>query len=112
MAPCFECGGPGLGCGLAGGLGAGGAGGLGGWAGAWGLGGCRGLGAGAGLGSSGFETEIGLLENGEVVSCAVGLGWARSSGFETEIGLLENGEVVSRPEEKVLQFLFISFLRV
>ena len=58
-------------------------------------------GLGAGLGSSGFETEIGLLENGEVVSCAVGLGWARSSGFETEIGLLENGEVVSRPEKKV-----------
>ena len=51
--------------------------------------------------SSGFEREIGLLENGEVVSCAVGLGWARSSGFETEIGLLENGEVVSRPEKKV-----------
>ena len=58
-------------------------------------------GLGAGLGSSGFETEIGLLENEEVVSCAVGLGWARSSGFETEIGLLENGEVVSRPEKKV-----------
>ena len=57
-------------------------------------------GLGAGLGSSGFETEIGLLENGEVVSCAVGLGWARSSGFETEIGLLENGEVVSRPEKR------------
>ena len=56
---------------------------------------------GAGLGSSGFETEIDLLENGEVVSCAVGLGWARSSEFETEIGLLENGEVVSRPEKKV-----------
>ena len=76
-------------------------------------------GLGAGLGSSGFETEIGLLENGEVVSCAVGLGWARSSGFETEIGLLENGEVVSRPEKKGFQmansnkqFLFISFLRV
>ena len=34
------------------------------------------------------------------MSCA-GLGWARSSGFETEIGLLENGEVVSRPEKKV-----------
>ena len=69
---------------------------------AWRLGG-SGLwaGLGAGLGSSGFETEIGLLENGEVVSCAVGLGWARSSGFETEIGLLENGEVVSRPEKKV-----------
>ena len=32
---------------------------------------------------------------------AVGLGWARSSGLETEIGLLENGEVVSRPEKKV-----------
>ena len=73
----------------AGGL-AGGSGGSGLWA-----------GLGAGLGSSGFETEIGLLENGEVVSCAVGLGWARSSGFETEIGLLENGEVVSRPEKKV-----------
>ena len=35
------------------------------------------------------------------MSCAVGLGWARSSEFETEIGLLENGEVVSRPETKV-----------
>ena len=80
-----------------------------GWLGLWGSGAvglCWALlglwaGLGAGLGSSGFETEIGLLENGEVVSCAVGLGWARSSGFETEIGLLENGEVVSRPEKKV-----------
>ena len=27
-------------------------------------------------------------------------GWARFSGFETEIGLLENGEVVSRPGKK------------
>ena len=73
--------------------------------------------------SSAFETQAGLLENGEVVSWAwswaVGLGWARSSGFETEIGLLENGEVVSRPEKKGFQmansnkqFLFISFLRV
>ena len=73
-----------------------------GWLGLWGCGALLGLwaGLGAGLGSSGFETEIGLLENGEVVSCAVGLGWARSSGFETEIGLLENGEVVSRPEKR------------
>ena len=63
--------------------------GAGGWfAGLWALG-------------SGLGLELGLLENGEVVSCAVGLGWARSSGFETEIGLLENGEVVSRPEKKV-----------
>ena len=66
----------------------------------WALGSGLWAGLGAGLGSGGFETEIGLLENGEVVSCA-GLGWARSSGFETEIGLLENGEVVSRPEKKV-----------
>ena len=29
--------------------------------------------------------------------CGAGLGWARSGGFETEIGLLENGEIVSRP---------------
>ena len=35
-----------------------------------------------------------------LAGCAVGLGWARSSGFETEIGLLENGEVVSRPEKR------------
>ena len=50
-----------------------------------------------------------------------GLGWAglRSSNFETEIGLLENGEIVSRFEKKGFQmansnkqFLFISFLRV
>ena len=75
------------------------AGGLAGGLGLWGSGAL--LGSGSGLGSSGFETEIGLLVNGEVVSCAVGLGWARSSGFETEIGLLENGEVVSRPEKKV-----------
>ena len=55
------------------------------------------LGCGAGLGwarSSGFETEIGLLENGEIVS---------RSGFETEIGLLANGEIVSRPEKKGFQ---------
>ena len=71
-----------------------------GWRAGWRLWGLWALGW-AWLGSSGFETEIGLLENGEVVSCAVGLGWARSSGFETEIGLLENGEVVSRPEKKV-----------
>ena len=55
------------------------AGGLGG---CWGLlgvlvGGCWGLLLGAGWAAQlcGFETEIGLLENGEVVSCAVGLGW-------------------------------------
>ena len=31
------------------------------------------------------------------------LGWAGRDlvGFETEIGLLENGDVVSRPEKKV-----------
>ena len=79
----------------------------------WALGSGLWAGLGAGLGSSGFEMEIGLLENGEVVSCAVGLGWARSSGFETEIGLLENGEVVSRPEKKVSRwpsnfYLFLS----
>ena len=85
----------GLGAGSCGLEGAGGGGGLGLLgSGLW-------AGLGAGLGSTGFETEIGLLEYGEVVSCAVGLGWARSSGFETEIGLLENGEVVSRPEKTV-----------
>ena len=40
----------------------------------WGAGGLGGWGAGVGcgwlLGSGGFETEIGLLENGEVVSWA------------------------------------------
>ena len=67
--PCFEFGGPGLGCaGL----------------------GCLGLGW-AGLGWAGLGLEMG---------CGAGLGWARSSGFETEIGLLENGEVVSRSEKK------------
>ena len=49
-----------------------------------------------------------------VVSCAVGLGWARSSGFETEIVFFEKGEVVSRPEKKGFQmansnkYLFLS----
>ena len=36
------------------------------------------------------------------MGCGAGLGWARSSGSETEIGLLENGEVVSRSEKKRL----------
>ena len=52
----------------------------------WALG--SGLGLELGWDLVGFEKEIGLLENGEVVSCAVGLGWARSSGFETEIGFI------------------------
>ena len=96
--------------GLVRGLGGGGLG-LGAGAGGWGLG-LGGLGAGAGVGARwglagaggsdlvGFKRKLVLLENGEVVSCAVGLGWARSSGFETEIGLLENGEVVPRPEKR------------
>ena len=46
------------------------------------------------LGWAGLGLELG---------CGAGLGWARSSGFETEIGLLENGEVVSRPEKKQQQ---------
>ena len=96
---------------------------MGGWAGGWGWGlgagggGALGAGRGGGERFSGFQTETGLLENGEVVSCAVGLGWARSSGFETEIGLLENGEVVPRPEKRFpdgqqQQTISISFLRV
>ena len=83
----------------------------------WALG--SGLGLELGWDLVGFETEIGLLENGEVVSCAVGLAGRDLVGLKRKLVLLENGEVVSRPEKKVSrwptsnkQFLFISFLRV
>ena len=45
--------------------------------------------------------ELGWAGLGLELGCGAGLGWARSSGFEKEIGLLENVEVMSRPEKKV-----------
>ena len=104
MEPCFEFGGPGLGCGLAGaglvrqssriggrlgaagaaggiwrllsacGRGLWGSGALLGSAGLWALGSGLWAGLGAGLGSSGFEMEIGLLFLERL--CPVLWGWA------------------------------------
>ena len=68
------------------------AGAAGGWAGGWAAGRLGGWAAGR-LGGWGWRLGLGWAGLG--LELAVGLGWARSSGFETEIGLSENGEVVS-----------------